>query len=288
MGAFIGLLVGLGGVLIWRSFLHVAPRPIASTKRRTVRERLEETLAVAGIESVSANQLLGVCIALGVFVFAGFFLVSAVWVISMAFGSFAAFVPLLLVRMRARQRRNELRDLWPDVVDNLASSVRAGLALPEALTAIGQRGPEELRRPFRRFGEDYRATGRFNDCLDRLKSALADPVADRIIESLRIAREVGGSDLGRLLRTLSGFLREDARTRSELEARQSWTVNGARLAVVAPWLVLAVLSLNRETIRAYNSVAGFWVILIGAGMCFFAYRLMIRLGRLPEEQRVLR
>lgn len=87
---------------------------------------------------------------------------------------------------------------------------------------------------------------------------------------------------------MSGFLREDARTRSELEARQSWTVNGARLAVAAPWLVLAVLSLNRETIRAYNSVAGFWVILIGAVVCFLAYRLMIRLGRLPEEQRVLR
>ena len=30
--------------------------------------------------------------------------------------------------------RAELRDLWPDVVDNLASAVRAGLALPEALT----------------------------------------------------------------------------------------------------------------------------------------------------------
>ena len=287
MGAFVGLLLGLGGVLIWRSFLHVEKRPTGPA-RRTIRERLDETLTVAGIEAVSANQLLGACIGLGVFVFAAFFLLSGVWVISTAFAIFAGFVPFLLVRMRARQRRSELRDLWPDVVDNLASSVRAGLALPEALTAIGVRGPEELRRPFRRFGEDYRATGRFNDCLDRLKANLADPVGDRIIESLRIAREVGGSDLGRLLRTLSGFLREDARTRSELEARQSWTVNGARLAVAAPWIVLAFLSTNRETIQAYNTVAGFWVIAIGAAMCFLAYRLMIRIGRLPEEQRVLR
>jgi tight adherence protein B len=287
VGAFIGLLLGLGGVLIWRSFLRVEKRPLA-IRRRGVRDRVDETLIVAGIESVSATQLLGACVGLGVFIFVAFFLISGVWVISVAFASFAGFVPFLVVRMRARQRRTELRDLWPDVVDNLASSVRAGLALPEALTAIGHRGPAELRGAFRRFGEDYRATGRFNDCLDRLKASLADPVADRIIESLRIAREVGGSDLGRLLRTLSGFLREDSRTRSELEARQSWTVNGARLAVAAPWLVLAFLSTNRETIRAYNTVAGFWVIVIGAGLCFFAYRLMVRLGRLPAEQRVLR
>lgn len=287
MGALIGLMVGLGGVLIWRSFTYVEPRP-ATIKRRGVRDRLDETLTVAGIESVNASQLLGACVGLGAFVFILFFLITGVWVIAVAFASFAGFIPALLVRMRARQRRTELRDLWPDVVDNLASSVRAGLALPEALTAIGQRGPEELRRPFRRFGEDYRATGRFNDCLDRLKASLADPVGDRIIESLRIAREVGGSDLGRLLRTLSGFLREDARTRSELEARQSWTVNGARLAVAAPWVVLVMLSLSSETIKAYNTVAGVWVILIGGALCFIAYRLMIRLGRLPAEQRVLR
>ena len=47
-----------------------------------------------------------------------------------------------------------------------------------------------------------------------------------MIEGLRIAREVGGGELGRLPRSLSGYLREDARTRSELESRQSWTVNG--------------------------------------------------------------
>jgi tight adherence protein B len=77
---------------------------------------------------------------------------------------------------------------------------------------MGTRGPAELRAPFARFGEDYRATGRFYDSLDRLKTALADPVGDRIVESLRMARQVGGSDLGRLLRTLSPSSGRNART----------------------------------------------------------------------------
>jgi Flp pilus assembly protein TadB len=63
--------------------------------------------------------------------------------------AFGAYAPVTLVRFRARQRRNELRELWHDVVDNLASAVRAGLSLPEALTQLGVRGPEPLRRhPF--------------------------------------------------------------------------------------------------------------------------------------------
>ena len=121
--------------------------------------------------------------------------------------------------------------------------------------------PRQLREPFRRFGADYRATGRFEECLDTLKSTLADPTADRVIESLRLARAVGGSDLGRLLRTLSGFLRDDARTRAELESRQSWTVNAARLAVAAPWIVLGdARRCARQRSQAYNATGGLIVL----------------------------
>jgi len=142
--------------------------------------------------------------------------------------------------------------------------------------------------PLNTSSRSNRSTGRFNECLDRLKERLADPTGDRMCESLRIARDVGGSDLGRLLRTLSSFLRDDARTRAELETRQGWVVNAARLAVAAPWLLLALLSLRTESIRAYNAAGGWVVLTVGAAVCLIAYRLMLRLGRLPEDVRVLR
>jgi tight adherence protein B len=105
---------------------------------------------------------------------------------------------------------------------------------------------------------------------------------------LRVAREVGGSDLGTVLRTLSELLRVDARTRSELETRQGWTVNAARLAVAAPWLVLLLLGTQSTTLQAYDSSGGVVLLLVGAGVCAAAYRVMLRIGRLPEEPRVLR
>ena len=104
-----------------------------------------------------------------------------------------------------------------------------------------------------------------------------------------MAREVGGSDLGRLLRTLSAFLREDARTRSELETRQGWTVN-ARPARAWPRrgsCCAAVVPAARRSTR-YNTPRGLVVLLVGGGLCLVAYRLMLRIGRLPEEERVLR
>ena len=285
MGSLVGLLFGLGVFLVWRSFEPPAPpRP----GRVTRRERAADLLAQAGIESVTPGALLASCLGVGAVVLVLMYVVSRSPAIALAFAVMASYAPVALVKYRARQRRSELRDLWPEVVDNLASGVRAGLSLPEALTQVGLRGPAELRRPFQRFGEDYRATGRFYQCLDRLKAGLADPVGDRIVESLRMAREVGGTDLGRLLRTLSAFLREDARTRAELETRQGWTINAARLAVAAPWIVLALLSLRPEAVDAYNSAAGLVVLAIGGGLCLVAYQVMVRIGRLPEEERVLR
>ena len=193
-----------------------------------------------------------------------------------------------MVGARRRKRAVELREVWPEAVDNLASAVRAGLSLPEAVSQLSVRGPETLRAPFQRFANDYRASGRFDECLDRLKAALADPVGDRVVESLRMAREVGGTDLGRLLRTLSAFLREDARTRAELETRQGWTVGAARLALAAPWLLLLLLSTRPAAVEAYGSATGAAVLLGGGSVSLVAYRLMLRIARLPEERRVLR
>lgn len=284
MGAALGLSFSIGVALMWWSLTN----PRTPSARAPVRDRLVELLAQAGVEGVTPGSLAASCAGSAAVAFLAVAAFSRSPVIALFFGGIAGYAPVGLVRFRHRRRRVQLRELWPEVVDNLASGVRAGLSLPEALSQVAVRGPEQLRRPFQHFAEDYRATGRFLDCLDRLKARLADPVGDRIIESLRMAREVGGSDLGRLLRTLSAFLREDARTRAELEARQSWTVNGARLAVAAPWLVLALLSVNPQSVDAYNSPAGFAVLAVGAGVCLLAYRLMLRVGRLPEEERVLR
>lgn len=281
MGALIGLVLGIGVVLVLWSVADPAPR------RRDTRRGLRTLLDGAGLAEVSVGRLLGLCA--GSFVVAALVMtvVSRVLVVGLVFGALAALLPVATLRGRARRRAREHADLWPDAVDNLASAVRAGLSLPEAVVQLGERGPEGLRDPFVRFGRDYQSSGRFEVALDRLKDRLADPTGDRVVEALRLARDVGGGDLGRMLRSLSGFLREEARTRGELEARQSWTVNAARLAVAAPWVVLAAMSLQPEVVGRYATSTGAAVLVVGAVVCVVAFRLMLRIGRLPQERRVL-
>jgi tight adherence protein B len=284
MTTALGAVLGTGLFLIWWSFWPAPPRPL---RRHKAGAAVRTLLIRAGVERVSATGLVLSCLGVGSFVLLTGLLFTRSIPISACFALFGASFPLAMVKWRAQKRAASLRELWPDTVDHLRSAIRAGLSLPEALIQLGDKGPAELRSAFREFGADYQVSGRFDRSLDRLKARLADPVADSIVEALRMTREVGGSDLGRLLGTLSEFLRDNARTRSELEARQSWTVSAARLAVTAPWIVLLLMSSRPEAVEAYSTPVGASVLAGGLAVSVVCYRTMLKIGALPQDRRVL-
>jgi tight adherence protein B len=156
MSALLGVAAGTGFFLIWWSFWESPKRAVP--KQRA--SRLANLLAGAGVEKVSAGGLLGTCIGLGLFVALVFFAATRSWPISCCFGLFGAWLPITVLRWRAKRRSALLRTLWPDVVDHLRSAIRAGLPLPEALIQLGDKGPEELRHVFRDFAISVPTTGR--------------------------------------------------------------------------------------------------------------------------------
>jgi tight adherence protein B len=286
MSLVLGVTFGLGVLLVLSPVLWPAKPPVANA--RSPLNSVRDDLALAGLGSVPLPVIVVVCLVLAAL---GGALVHAVFQIpmltSIAALLGAALVPML-VAARASRRRAANRAVWPDVVDHLVASVRAGMSLPDSVSALAALGPAATRAAFAEFEADYRRNGNFSLCLDRLKIALADPIADRILETLRMAREVGGSDVTAVLRGLAGYLREDAALRAEVVARQSWIRNAARLGVAAPWLLLLVLASRHETLVAYESVAGSLLIVVGVVVTLVAYRAMIALGRLPEERRWFR
>ena len=286
MGALVGLIGALGVLLLaqWWSERGAVPEVAAGA---TPRGRLRRVLDNAGLEDVSALRVVASCAGAAIAGAVGMLVVSGSLAVALAFGVLAGWTPVGVLGRRAASRREALASCWPDAVDDLASAVRAGLSLPEAVAALSDRGPEALRPAFARFAADFRVSGSFDTCLDVLKVELSDPIGDRVVEALRLARDVGGTDLGRLLRTLSAVLREDARTRAELVARQSWAVNAARIAVLAPWATLAFLSLRPGALAAYDSSGGVVVLLVAVVLSSTAYVAMRRIGRLPVDERVL-
>lgn len=287
MSLVLGAALGLGLLLVLSPLFWPARRARTARSGGAL-DAVRDALALAGLGTVPLPVVVIVSVTLAMLGGALAHAVFQIPVLTVVASILGAGVVPILVSARAARRRTANRAVWPDVVDHLVASVRAGMSLPDSVAALAELGPAPTRAAFAEFESDYRRNGNFSLCLDRLKVALADPTADRIFETLRMAREVGGSDVTAVLRGLAGYLREDAALRGEVVARQSWIRNAARLGVAAPWLLLLVLASRPETLDAYDSTAGTMLIVVGVAVTLVAYRTMIALGRLPEERRWFR
>lgn len=279
-----GLALGGGLLLVISPFLWPR-RASRRTSSGRIASRVRDRLVQAGMGQLPIGALVAISVILAVAASALVFALLPVGALAIAVGLVALVLPVFVIGWRANARRRATRVVWPDVVDHLVSAVRSGLALPDSVVTLARSGPTTTREAFAGFESEYRLTGNFGLCLDTLKDRLADPTADRILETLRMSREVGGSELTLVLRNLATYLRQETAVRSELEARQSWLMNAAKLGVAAPWIVLLLLATRPEAAAAYNTGAGAVLIIAGLGVSVVAYRLMIGLGRLPEEQR---
>lgn len=283
-----GCALGLGMLLVASPFLWPRGRAVPIRPQSRMRRILEDRLTQAGLHGVSVLMLVVVSLILGAAATALTFALVPVVALAAASGATALVAPVIVITARARSRRVAGRAVWPDIVDHLVSAVRSGLALPDSVVSLAHSGPADVRAAFTAFERSYRATGNFALSLDELKNLLADPVADRVLETLRMSREVGGSELTTVLRNLATYLRQEAAIRSEVEARQSWVINAARLGAAAPWIILVLLSTRPEAAAAYNTPGGTALIVGGLVASILAYRMMIGIGRIPEEQRWFR
>lgn len=255
-GALLGGLLVLGGVL----------QPSTAVKRTHTWRSPGLSVGLAIASAALAQLILGIPVAAGIAGVAG------------------GALPEFLRRRRESSLKSMLASQWPMLLDDVTSAVRAGMNLPEALVQAGRRQSPQIALHFAVFEREYSRSGDFFSCAERLRIDIADSVFDELMRALRIARQVGGTDLTQVLRSLSGFLRADLQTRGELRARQSWTVNSARLAVSAPWAVLLLLSSRPSTLAAYSSVEGS-ALLAGVALCsVVAYSSMLTIARVDGSR----
>src|SRR3978361_872588 len=152
MGAVLGLLLGVGLLLIWSAFAAPQPAPERHSPR------LRPLLGSAGLGEVSIAGFVVVCAVCAVVATVAVLLASRTVPVALVFGAMGGDLPVARAKGRPRRRPREFAEVWPEAVDNLASAVRAGMSLPEALSALSERGPEPLRGAFRACGPRHQRT----------------------------------------------------------------------------------------------------------------------------------
>lgn len=207
-----------------------------------------------------------------------------------AFGFFLALGFLAFhietVSMVSAARRRRFARLWPEVIDSVHSAIASGLSLNEAFDDLAIEGPRELRIYFLELTSSLDNGATMESAIDYLKSEIGEVHADKFCEVIRIANASGSESLAASLAQQSKNLRNDLSLAGQLEAKQSWVIGTAKIAVTAPWIVVALLSARSENAAVYASPLGFQILLAGFVICAVAYRLVNSLGKMPSQPRI--
>lgn len=190
-------------------------------------------------------------------------------------------------RKQIKLRKNQDR-AWPIAIDAIISSLQAGQSISESIRSVSSHGPQELQPIFQRIERRLEEGELLEIALESEIIRVDTGIADQTLTALILAKEFGGRDVTTTLRMLSNFLREEQEAIEEIETKFGWVRNSALLGAVAPWLLLALLSTQKNTIIAYQSNAGRIVLSIGVIATAIAFIWMERVARLPEQPRPLR
>lgn len=203
---------------------------------------------------------------------------------SVAVGS----IGLLLEALNARaiSRRAAVEALWPEVLDSIISAISSGSSLTESLLELADEGPISLRVHFQAFRQSVEGGKPLVVALESLKRELGSAHSDRMIELLALVSEAGGAGLIESLRNQVKLARADLAFSGELTSRLGWITGTAKIAVGAPWVVVALLATRLENASAYSSAEGSIVLFFGLALSIFAFRLVKTFGVLPRNPRV--
>lgn len=269
----------------WRG-IGLGPR-VASTGRRRARAR--EWMNQAGLAEVRPVEFVGVVASISTLTALGGWVVFGGLLPAAAVGLAGGIAPLASYRVRREQRLARAHEAWPRMIEEIRLRTGSlGRSVPQALFEVGARGPEDLRPAFDAAHREWLLTTDFERTIAVLKDQLADPTADVTCETLLVAHQVGGADLGWRLTALAEDRIADVQGRKDARAKQA----GARLArtfvILVPLGMAAMGTQIGEGRAAYGTPHGQAIIVAAIALIVVCWVWAGRIMRVPATERVFR
>lgn len=249
--------------------------------------KIERLLVKLGFQSIKPIQFLIVCSASSVVVVLLLRIATNSIAISLSIYLCILAQVIDLIRSRLAKLEQQQNLDWPKYLDAISSAVWSGTSLQQAILDCRNFAPKNAAWAIKELEKDINGGLDLDSALLNFKTRLAQPIADRLVELTRLANYAGGRGYLSALRAQSIQLRSENATWQEIQAKHSWIVSSARLAVFAPWLVLLLLTLRKETADVFSTAAGFSVLMLGLVATLLAFALVRHLAKLPQRIRVL-
>ena len=183
------------------------------------------------------------------------------------------------VRGKARKTRNDFAEQLPENLDVLASALRAGHSLANAMGVVADEAPEPSKREFRRVVTDEQLGIPLDEALEVTAKRMQSTDMDQVAVLALVQREAGGNTAEVLDQVTTNIrARMDIRRLVKVLTTQgkfsSWVVAGVPVGVAAFLLATNPDYLDPLFHRAIGQVAGVAAILMALGGFYVIRRIV--------------
>jgi tight adherence protein B len=213
------------------------------------------------------------------------FTLASVWIGSLILGGLVACVamtlPLLYLRFQRHRVERKFGAQLLDTVGLLASSVRSGHSLLQALEHVTTEAPEPTRSAIALVVREVGLGASQEDALERLGDRLPTDDLELIVSALNVHHQIGGS-LAKVLDSISDTIRERVRIEGDirgLTAQQRYSAYILSLLPVAA--AVALLLFSPDYVAPLFAPGPLQLLLVAAGvMVFVGFLIMQRMAKI--------
>lgn len=170
-------------------------------------------------------------------------------------GAAAGIVPLLLVLRKRGKAIRAFEEQFPEALDFLSRSMRAGHGFTIALEMLGSDSPDPLGSAFRRVSNELQLGSSLDTALGKL--VILVPLIDVrfFVSSVLLQQETGGN-LGEILTKLSHVIRERFRLKGQVKAASAHgRITGLVLVIMPVAVAIIMMVLTPAYLRDLASDA---------------------------------
>jgi len=225
---------------VQRAAQGVAERLMSPAAQHKLAARLD----LAGIARKPAEwALLGGC--LGIVVAAALSFITSYVLAGVLVGALIGWLTMRLsLSFQIVRRRQAFSDQLPDVLQLVASALKSGFSLPQALDAVVRENAQPVAGEFARALAEARLGADLEDGLEAVANRMDSDDLRWTVTAIRVQQGVGGN-LAEVLTTIVGTIRERAFLRRQVRALSAEGRLSAYIIVALPWLIGIWLFISR-------------------------------------------
>lgn len=180
---------------------------------------LHTTLDQSGLR-LNLGQFLLISAVGGVAAYLAVSIYAQVWWLSLAALVGASLIPLLVVKNFGKRRVRQFEEQFPEAIDLIARSMRAGHALSTGLKMAAEELPPPAGVEFRKLYERQNYGAQLSESLRAFADAVPSLDARFFVTAVLTQRETGGN-LAEVLDRLASVMRERFRIRRDVRVRSA-------------------------------------------------------------------